>query len=102
MHNEQSASRDTRGASQRISATTASQEPLCDTILWPGIRTRIFLGEYDDNELKGFLVELTPDPDPADALTLQIIKLPSGTKWKVFLQAANKSQMIIKATARRL
>lgn len=105
MHNEQSAAHDTGGTSHRISATAASQEPLCDTRLWPGIRTRIFLGEYDDNELKGFIVELTPDPDPVDALTLQIIKLPSdttGTKWKLFLQADNKSQVMIKARVRQL
>lgn len=95
MHTEP-ASRDA-GVSRPIFATSANQKPLCEARLWPGVRTRIFLGEYDDTELKGFLVELTQEPDPAGSLTIQIIKFPSGSKWKVFLQAANSSQMVIKA-----
>lgn len=97
MHTDPQPSHNTKNAPQPISTDTTSKKLICQVRLWPGVRSRAFLGEYDESELKGFMVELTPEPAVDKLLTLEIIKLPAGPKWKLLLHAANKGQVTIVA-----
>ena len=58
----------------------------------------VFLGVFDEGpEFKGFSVEISPDPKPLTAVTVEASKVTSKQGVKYFMNIANESDRAIHA-----
>jgi|GEM_PF-1732503 len=69
----------------------------------PKGQIRTPLGSFaTDSEPKGFLVEVDPDPAPANSVTTKITSLESGPYYSLHLHIANASPKTVQADVWRL
>lgn len=65
----------------------------------PYNQLRILLGDYTaQNPPKGFEVELTPDPEPADSFSSEVISTGSPEQYRLMLHLANNGDTPVTAT----
>lgn len=106
MHNTtEPAYDDVTDASQLLSGESkGGSPPICQITVQPKDQNRVQLGEFDKGDkLKGFSVELTPDPDPANSIVTRITSIESADKRKkLILHVANYGTRAINVSVRRV
>jgi hypothetical protein len=69
----------------------------------PGDQNKVPLGSFtDDNPPKGFLVEIDPDPMPANSVVTEVVSLGSHHRYTLYMQIANYSAKALNAEIWRL
>lgn len=64
---------------------------------------RIPLGSFiEETQPKGFLVEIDPDPSPANSVITEITSLGSGSRYTLYLLVSNFSSKAVSADIWRL
>ncbi|HEY5805810.1 MAG TPA: hypothetical protein VIS56_00305 [Candidatus Saccharimonadales bacterium] len=77
--------------------------PLCTLTVGPAQQLRATLGDYPPgHKLRGFSVEINPDPEPEGAIVTQITNLKVKGKYRLVLHVANYGIKTVTATAREL
>jgi len=65
----------------------------------PFNQSRILLGNFTQQKPpKGFAVELTPDPLPADSFTTEVLTSPNETGYRLMMHLANHGNTAITAS----
>ena len=78
-------------------------EPICRLRVKPHDQLRVLLGRFEFGaKLKGFVVELSPDPEPVYAVEANVQRVNFEDNHKYFLNIANKSEKLIIARVRPL
>jgi hypothetical protein len=76
---------------------------VCTVKVKPNDQQRCPLGEYaPDARLRGFSVELTPDPDPENSVVTQITNNETAKKQRLHLHIANYGSKTVTAIVRQL
>jgi hypothetical protein len=69
----------------------------------PRSQRRVPLGSFTEkNSPRGFLVEIDPDPSPADSVVTEVTSLNGGNRRTLFLEVANFSSRVAHAQIWRL
>lgn len=76
---------------------------ICTIDVKPTEQKSCFLGEYPrDAKLRGFSVEIDPEPDPENSVVTHVINMGDSKKHKLHLEIANFSNKRITATVREI
>ena len=71
--------------------------------LKPAEQQSIPLGSFrGDNPPKGYSVELTPDPDPENSISTEVVSLGTPNQYKLVLHIANYGVSSVTAAVRQL
>jgi len=69
----------------------------------PNSQYRLLLGSFnEENAPKGFLVEIDPDPSPANSIITEVTSLWGGNRYTLFLDVSNFSSKVAHAQIWRL
>jgi hypothetical protein len=75
-----------------------SQKLLGKITAKPYEQPRLSLGHFTDrSKLPGYMIELTPEPDPEDSITSEIMTVGSARHYELVLHVANYGQKSITA-----
>jgi hypothetical protein len=78
--------------------TPSQGDKKCELEVKPLQQPRINLGEFTaNNPPKGFVIKLTPDPDPPESVVTQIVSLGTDKKYKLILHIANYGSKVLHA-----
>ena len=76
-------------------------DPICRLRVKPNDNLRVLLGRFElGAKLKGFVVELSPDPEPLHAVDSRIERVSFDDNQKFFLDITNNSERLIIARVR--
>ncbi|HSX05668.1 MAG TPA: hypothetical protein VLF69_04325 [Candidatus Saccharimonadales bacterium] len=88
--------------------TTKTGEPKHATFIEklqikPHEQRRIPLGSFtEENQPKGFLVQVDPDPAPFDSIVSEVVSLSASNRFTLFMQVANYGAKSVNAEIWRL
>lgn len=85
---------------------TIAKMPVIPTkivVVTPQSQMRTLLGKFDSlDSLKGFSIEVTPDPDPEDSVTTFITLLERDNRSELYLHITNYGTRTVTAAVRAL
>ncbi len=76
---------------------------ICTIDVQPRDQSRVSLGKFtSDDKLKGFSIEITPEPDSPDSIVTHITNLGTSSQSRLVLHIANFGDKAISADVRQL